>query len=207
MELHSDSFDDGAAIPGDFGFGVPDGTGHMAFGGNRNPHLGWSGAPAGTRSFAVLCHDRDVPTRSDDVNRDGRVVPADLPRADFIHWVLVDIPATVSEIGSGAFSSAVVARGKEGSGPFGRQGANDYTGWFAGDPDMSGSYLGYDGPCPPWNDSIPHHYTFTVLALDTERLDVGGAFTADDARAAAEGHVLAEASIVGVYSLNPNVPA
>ena len=47
-----------------------------------------------------------------------------------------------------------------------RQGINDYTGWFAGDKDMAGNYFGYDGPCPPWNDEIPHRYVFTLYALD-----------------------------------------
>jgi hypothetical protein len=42
-----------------------------------------------------------------------------------------------------------------------RQGVNDYTGWFANDPDMAGEYYGYDGPCPPWNDERVHTYVFT----------------------------------------------
>ena len=57
-----------------------------------------------------------------------------------------------------------------------RQGINDYTGWFAGDKDMAGNYFGYDGPCPPWNDEILHHYVFTVYALDVPRLDIAGDF-------------------------------
>jgi Raf kinase inhibitor-like YbhB/YbcL family protein len=178
----------------------------MAFGANRNPHLAWTDPPPGTRSFAVTCHDRDVPTRPDDVNREGRTVPADLPRADFYHWTLVDVPAGVTTIEEGVFSSVVVARGKDGTGPFGRQGRNDYTGWFEGDAEMSGDYHGYDGPCPPWNDSIVHHYTFTVLALDVDRLEVDDVFTGPEARLAAQGHILDEASIVGTYSLNPDVP-
>ena len=48
--------------------------------------------PAGTRSFAIICHDPDVPSQGDDVNQEGRVVPATLPRVDFFHWVLVDLP-------------------------------------------------------------------------------------------------------------------
>lgn len=205
--MHSDSFTQGRPIPPDFAFGVPASGAPMALGPNRNPHLAWSGTPPGTRSFAVICHDRDVPTRPDDVNQEGRTVPADLPRADFVHWVLVDIPPDVTEIDEGTFSSAVVARGKDASGPFGRQGINDYTGWFVGDDAMEGRYFGYDGPCPPWNDSIVHHYTFAVLALDVDRLDVDGAFTAADVHAAAEGRVLDRAEIMGTYSLNPDVPA
>jgi len=70
---------------------------------------------------------------------------------------------------------------------------------------MEGTYRGYDGPCPPWNDSIVHHYTFTLYALDVESLPVTGNFTAADVRKAMEGHVLAEASLTGTYSLNPDV--
>ncbi len=58
-----------------------------------------------------------------------------------------------------------------------RQGINDYTGWFASDHDMNGDYYGYDGPCPPWNDSIVHRYVFTLYALDVERAAVDGKFT------------------------------
>ena len=78
--------------------------------------------------------------------------------------------------------------------------------WFASDHDMSGDYYGYDGPCPPWNDSIPHHYVFTVYALDVVQLGVSGKFRGPDVRNAMKGHVLAEAKVTGVYSLNPAVP-
>ena len=87
-----------------------------------------------------------------------------LPRIDFFHWVLVDIDPKSTEIKAGEFSSGITTRGKAGPGaPRGtRQGINDYTMWFSGDRDMSGDYYGYDGPCPPWNDSIVHHYVFTL---------------------------------------------
>ena len=91
-------------------------------------------------------------------------------------------------------------------GPAGsRQGVNDYTGWFADDADMGGAYKGYDGPCPPWNDELVHHYTYAVHALDVAALDVEGDFTAADVRAAMEGHVLASASITGTYTNNPSL--
>jgi hypothetical protein len=205
MKILSQSFKDGGVIPGEFAFAVTDPVHHVKLSSNRNPHLAWEAAPAGTRSFAVICHDRDVPSRADDVNQEGRSVPASLPRVDFFHWVLVDIPPAMTEVEAGAFSHAVTPRGKAGPhAPRGmRQGINDYTGWFAGDHDMSGDYYGYDGPCPPWNDSIVHHYTFTVFALDVERLGVDGRFGGADVRRAIEGHVLARASIEGTYSLNP----
>jgi hypothetical protein len=141
------------------------------------------------------------------VNQEGRVVPASLPRVDFFHWVLVDLPASVAAVAAGEFASSVTARGKPGPAAAhgARQGVNDYTGWFAADKDMSGNYFGYDGPCPPWNDEIAHRYVFTVFALDVARLAVEGAFTGAQAREAMAGHVLAQASLTGRYTLNPSV--
>jgi Raf kinase inhibitor-like YbhB/YbcL family protein len=207
LNIISNNIQDGAAIPAPFAFGRPDPETHIALSDNRSPHVSWSGAPEGTRSFALLCIDPDVPTVGDDVNQEGRVVPADLPRADFVHWVLVDMPASCSELGEGECGSGVVARGKqEPAGPTGsRQGVNDYTNWFAGDADMAGTYKGYDGPCPPWNDQLLHHYVFTVYALDVEELPVSGDFTAKDVKKAMAGHILAEASLTGSYTNNPTV--
>ena len=156
MKLESKSFSDGQPIPGEFAFCIPHAQHHVCLGGNHNPHLRWSDVPIGTRSFALICHDPDVPSSGDDVNQEGRSVPADLPRVDFFHWVLTDISAMRREIRAGEFCSEVTPRGKPGpASPEGsRHGINDYTGWFAGDAQMKGNYFGYDGPCPPWNDSI-----------------------------------------------------
>jgi Raf kinase inhibitor-like YbhB/YbcL family protein len=207
MQLMSSSFGHEQRIPGEFAFGVPDPVEHLRLGANRNPHLRWSGAPSATRSLVLVCVDSDVPTRPDDVNKAGRVVPASLPRTDFCHWVMVDIPPTVHEIAAGACSDGIVARGKRTpAGPAGaRQGLNDYTSWFAGDADMGGEYFGYDGPCPPWNDELLHHYHFALYATDLDRCPVDGAFTAAEVRTAIAGHVLAEARLTGTYSLNPAV--
>jgi Raf kinase inhibitor-like YbhB/YbcL family protein len=205
MKLFSRSFSDQAIVPEEFAFCVKHERNHVSLGANRSPHLGWSELPPGTRSLALICHDPDVPSKGDDVNQEGRTVPAALPRVDFFHWVLVDLPPTLCELAAGEFSTDVVPRGK--SGPAAahgaRQGINDYTGWFAGDADMRGDYFGYDGPCPPWNDEIPHNYVFTLFALDIPRLPVEGRFSGSEARAAMAGHILAEASISGRYSLNP----
>ena len=207
MQLRSDSFADGAPIPADFAFCAADPLTHVRLGQNQNPHLAWEGAPAGTRSFAITCVDPDVPSVGDDVNQEGRSVPASLPRVEFFHWLLIDLPADITTIRAGEFSADVTPRGK--GGPLAahetRQGINDYTGWFADDGDMSGDYFGYDGPCPPWNDELPHRYVFTVYALDVERLQVSGALTGAAIRAAMSGHVLASASITGRYTLNPAV--
>ena len=207
MELTSTSFADGAPIPGDFAFCLPDPAHHVCLGRNRNPHLAWRNLPAGTHSLALICHDPDVPSRGDDVNQPGRTVPASLPRVDFFHWVLVDLPPRLAQIGEGEFSHAVTPRGKAGPATLhgARHGINDYTGWFAGDADMSGDYFGYDGPCPPWNDGLPHRYVFTLFALDVPTLGVSGHFTGQQVRDAMAGHVLAQACISGRYTLNPAV--
>jgi Raf kinase inhibitor-like YbhB/YbcL family protein len=79
LTVTSDSFKDGDylaqdhVLSADFGFGCA--------GGNRSPHLKWSGAPAGTKSFAVTCYDPDAPTGS-----------------GFWHWVVVNIPPEATEL-------------------------------------------------------------------------------------------------------------
>ena len=199
MRLHSDSFENGKHIPAEFAMGRPDG-----FGGNRNPHLAWEEVPEGTRSFALLCVDPDAPTVPETVGREDLQIPVEQPRGDFVHWAMVDIAAEVRLIEAGSCSDGVTPRGKRNPpGPqSARQGLNDYTGWFAGDADMSGDYFGYDGPYPPFNDLRTHRYFFRLFALDVEKLEVSERFTAADVFHAMHGHVLGEALVYGTYSLN-----
>ncbi len=81
--ITSSSFKDGDylkpdhILSADFGFGCA--------GGNQSPQLAWSGAPAGTKSFAVTCYDPDAPTGS-----------------GFWHWLVVNIPPNVTELALGA---------------------------------------------------------------------------------------------------------
>jgi len=87
MELKSSDFNDGEFLAMDhvlaekYGFGCS--------GGNRSPQLSWSGAPEGTRSFAVTCYDPDAPTGS-----------------GFWHWVVANIPANVTQLPAGAGNAA-----------------------------------------------------------------------------------------------------
>lgn len=205
MRLESRSIADNTPIPEEFCFCKIASEGHAQMGANRNPDLSFVDVPKGTRSLVLLCVDPDVPTKPDDVNQEGRSVPFTLPRCDFFHWVMVDIPAATAGIAAGEACDGITAGGKtDPGGPAGsRQGLNDYTGWFAGDPDMGGDYLGYDGPCPPWNDERVHRYQFTLYATDLERCPVEGKFTGAEALKAIEGHVLATAGITGLYTLNP----
>lgn len=207
MKIRSDSFRDGGPIPERCAFGVPDPDTHVRLGDNRNPHLAWDEVPEGTRSFVLTCIDVDVPTRPDDVNQEGREVPADLPRTEFVHWLVANIPAGLREIAEGACSDGVTPRGKQNPGgiPGAVQGQNDYTAWFAGDLDMAGRYLGYDGPCPPWNDALVHRYRFEIVALDVPSLPLSQGFTLAELRQAMAGHELARAALTGTYTLNPRL--
>ncbi len=207
MKLSTNAFSDGEAIPEEYAAGIVDPEDHATFGPNKNPDLFWDDLPDGTESLVLVCHDPDVPSKPDDVNQEGKTVPADLDRIDFYHWLLVDIDPAAGSIEEGEFADGVVPGGKDGleSPNNTRSGLNDYTNWFEGDPDMEGEYFGYDGPFPPWNDSIVHHYHFTLYALDVQKAPVEGKFTGDELLEAIEPHILDEARITGLYSLNPDV--
>jgi Raf kinase inhibitor-like YbhB/YbcL family protein len=207
MKLWSDAFENGQPIPPRYAMGRSDPDSHATFSDNVSPPLRWSGLPQGTRSLALIVHDADAPSHRDDVNVEGRSVPSDLPRVPFDHWVLVDLPTETAALAEGEFCRGVTPHGKaqDASARGTRHGLNSYTGWFEGEPSMRGDYYGYDGPFPPWNDSIVHHYHFALYALDVERCGVGGRFTSEDVRAAIAGHILGEAHLMGTYSLNPAV--
>ena len=140
-------------------------SGVMGAGGeDRSPQLSWSGFPEQTRSFAVTVYDPDAPTAS-----------------GFWHWAVANIPASVTELPSGAGD-------RDGSGlPEGAvQLRND-----AGFP-------GYVGAAPPSGHG-PHRYFVVVHAVDTDRLDVSA-----DTTPAVLGfnlffHTLARATLVGTY--------
>ena len=214
MRLWSDSFRDGASIPGTYAFAVQDPASRVRLSDNRSPHLAWDDVPAGTESLVLFCIDGDAPQDGRDVNVPDRTLPFALPRGDFFHWTLIDIPPSLSTLPEGASSAAVTPHGKPGPDAVFRignvdyqlrQGINDYTGWFAADPAMAGDYYGYDGPCPPWNDMRLHHYIFRLYALDLPRLALAGRFSGPDAYAAIHGHILDEAQWIGSYTLNPAV--
>ena len=208
MTLTSTSIADGQPIDPQYAFCKPTGgPDHTENGGNKSPHLAWSGAPDGTRSFAVVMHDPDVPADASDANQEGKTIPEDAPRTTFYHWLLVGVPASTTEIAEGAASDGVTKGGKgPGRTALGLEGTNTFTDFLKGS-DMAGTYGGYDGPCPPWNDLRLHHYHVTVYALDTDDLGLGddGDFTGTDVEDALDGHVLAQAEVVGTYTTHPDV--
>ena len=93
-----DAWAHGDPIPEEHAFCVPAEQGHVAMGKNLSPAIRWSDVPSETKSFAIICHDPDVPSQPDNVSKEGLVVPAGLARVDFFHWVLVDIAADVREL-------------------------------------------------------------------------------------------------------------
>jgi hypothetical protein len=106
----------------------------------------------------------------------GSTIPARATEAIGVLYREIEGAADATEIAEGRHASGVTPGGKSGpAAPDGmRHVLNDYTGWFAGDAEMAGSYFGYDGPCPPWNDERLHHYVFTLSALDMPALVVSG---------------------------------
>ena len=135
MNITSKSFHHNQPIPDEFAFCVPDPKSHVKLGRNRNPQLSWTGVPADARSLVLICVDPDVPSVGTDVNKEGRTVRESLPRCDFYHWVVIDIPVSCKGVEAGACSDGVTPRGKQSPpGPKGsKQGVTNYTDWFAGD--------------------------------------------------------------------------
>ncbi|GAA4912669.1 phospholipid-binding protein, PBP family [Stackebrandtia albiflava] len=136
---------------------------HTFDGGNTSPQLTWSGFPAETRGFAVTCFDPDAPTAS-----------------GWWHWVLLNLPADVTNLATGA----------------GEPGAELPGGAFMLRNDMG--QAGYGGAAPPPGDHL-HRYLFAVHALDTDALDVPA-----DASPAVAGfnltfHTVARAVVTPVY--------
>lgn len=109
---------------------------------NLSPALVWTGAPAGTRSFAVTVYDPDAPTGS-----------------GWWHWVIFNIPASVTTLPAGAGDSS---------------GAKAPPGAVQSQTDFGGP--GFGGACPPPGDK-PHRYVFTVHALEVDSLPLDAKVT------------------------------
>lgn len=133
---------------------------HTCDGADTSPPLEWSGAPSGTRSFALIEDDPDAPDPK-------------APKMTYVHWVLYDIPPSATGLPKGARSLPAGTR----------EGVNDWK------------RTGYGGPCPPIGR---HRYFHKLYALDTTLGDLGRP-TKSDLQRAMEGHILAQAELVGTY--------
>ncbi len=149
MQLTSSAFEQGGRIPARY-------TGEAE---NVSPALDWSGAPEAARSFAVVCHDPDAPLVSKG-------------SYGYVHWVLYNIPASVTSLAEGA------------------------QGYTSGLSDFGKP--GYGGPMPP-NGHGTHHYYFWVFALN-EELNLEPGLTLWQLLEKIEPHTLGMNRLVGTYS-------
>lgn len=173
-------------------------NGKAAPGRNRSPALSWSKSPAGTRSYALVMTDPDVPADFSLLNREESEIARDLPRMEFTHWILADIPASATRLAEGADGDGISRGGL----PLertehGRRGQNGFAAFL-----KDGPHGGYMGACPPWNDLRIHRYRVTVYALDTDRLTLPDAFTRADFLAAANGHIVSSGAAELTYTIN-----
>lgn len=152
FSIESSAFQQEGAIPRRFTCDAED----------ASPPLRWSGAPEKTRSFALIVDDPDAPD------------PA-APKRVYVHWVLYDMPASVTSIDENGEQRVVKAGARQGKNDWGR--------------------TGYGGPCPPIGR---HRYFFKLYALDAMLGDLGPP-TKRDVERAMQGHVLASAELMGTY--------
>lgn len=128
---------------------------------NISPQLSWRNPPAGTKSYAITVFDPDAPTGS-----------------GWWHWTMVNIPAQIHDLPTGAdkntLPSGVV------------QGRNDF------------GYAGFGGACPPPGDK-PHHYQFTVWALNTATLPLDSEASGALVGFMLNAHVIAKAKFTATY--------
>ena len=205
LRVNVDSFKNGGMMPNKYAFCVPSAQGHTTGGPNLNPSISWSKGPRGTKSYAIILYDTDsLAEQREKMNKEGEIITAAVPRRNFYHWVLVDIPTSVTSIKEGADSNARVLHGKPATpSAAGVKGLNDYTKVMAANEAMKGQYYGYDGPCPPWNDENLHHFHFTVYALSVNSLNLPKDFDAATAQEAMKGKILAQGEVLGLFTQNP----
>jgi hypothetical protein len=150
MELTSPDIRDGAPIAKEQVY-------TRCGGQNVSPALSWSGAPAGTKSFAITAIDHNVPPN------------------DWSHWIVIDVPPTITSLGKGA------------SPPSGAHAMMTDFGDAA-----------YGGPCPPPGSGV-HHYEFAVWALRTSAVQLPAHANAKGIAAALQRDALVKASITATY--------
>lgn len=131
-------------------------------GDDSSPALSWSGVPTHAKSLVLIVDDPDAPD------------PAH-PKMTWVHWVLYNIPPTISELPEAVVASNLPASTREG--------LNDWK------------RTGYGGPCPPIGR---HRYFHKLYALDIELPDLNQP-TKAQLEAAMNGHILEQAELIGTY--------
>jgi Raf kinase inhibitor-like YbhB/YbcL family protein len=165
-----------------------------------SPAVSWSPGPPGTLSYAVIMSDLDVPKDLAAINAPGVTISETAPRITFIHWVLVDIPPSITRLEAGTESGGIALNQHAlGATDHGVRGANVYSGFYPKGSPLAGVRGGYDGPCPPNNDLKAHRYVTRVYALDVPTLGLKGVFFGEAALSRMEGHVLASGDAVALY--------
>lgn len=149
IQLTSSAFTEGSPIP----------VKYTCDGQDLSPPLKWSDLPQGTWSIALIADDPDAPAGT------------------WVHWVLYNLPATISELLQGLPTGEIILGGAA-------QGRNDFR------------RIGYGGPCPPRGNA--HRYFFKVYALDTD-LGLKPGATKNELLRAMEGHILTEGQLMGTY--------
>lgn len=117
LTLTSTAFKDGTKIPKKY----------TCDGQDLSPQLRWTGEPSGTKSFALIVHDPDAPDPK-------------APKNDWVHWIVLNIPANVHELAEGVLKPIAPAVAC----------TNDFD------------KTEYGGPCPPIGE---HRYFFKLYAL------------------------------------------
>lgn len=145
---------------------------HTADGKNLSPALTWSGAPANTKQFALIYDDPDVAFGT--------------PPQTFVHWVVYKIPGTAKGLPAELPMDAVLTAPAEIAGTI--QGLSGFK------------RAGYRGPAPP--PGKPHHYTWTVYALDAE-LPLEPGLNRNQLLEAIKGHIIGQGSLVAIYERKP----
>jgi len=169
FELRSPAFADGGDIPVRF----------TCDGENLSPPLEWANVPEGAGALMLVVYDPDA----------GRDLGASTDLG-FIHWLVMDLPATSTALPEGASASPSALLGAA-------EAANDFAA-AAGSSFPGGAIVrgtGYDGPCPP----ARHTYVFRLMALDG-RLGLPAGTAASEAISAAEGRLLGVADWTGSYA-------
>jgi Raf kinase inhibitor-like YbhB/YbcL family protein len=149
MQLTSTAFSEGQPIPAKY----------TCDGQDTSPPLKWNGVPPATKSLALIADDPDAPVGT------------------WVHWVLYDLPASVTELAEDQPKSQYLPGGA-------KQGLSDFK------------HLGYGGPCPPAGK--PHRYYFKLYALDTI-LELKPGATRKEVERAIEKHTVAQCQLMGTY--------